>query len=310
MGIKSAAIATARQYRNKARNLWINKVESRKYPRVLGNILTLQETNELISTRLKAQEPFFAGRLGYNEARCMGETLFANGHYSEDTRIKMPLEAGFFPSNPEYFKKFTEFSTEALGVSDLIGVWYTPYQYRLLDSFAKEAQFTDLAYLEPFFIEHPWTQVLAGKRVLVVNPFTQSIQSNYHDRANRPFLDNLLPDFDLLTIKPPVTLAGNQPEGRTWIQEFEMLQEQVNTLEFDVAILGCGSYGFPLAGQIKKSGRSVIHLGGATQLLFGVKGRRWAERPEFSQVFEGSWTSPLESERPANFQSVEGGCYW
>ena len=42
---------------------------------------------------------------------------------------------------------------------------------------------------------------------------------------------------------------------------------------FDVAIIGCGAYGFPLAAKLKQAGKIVIHLGGATQLLFGIIGR-------------------------------------
>lgn len=43
-------------------------------------------------------------------------------------------------------------------------------------------------------------------------------------------------------------------------------------INFDTAIIGCGAYGMPLAAQIKNAGRQAIHLGGAVQLLFGIKG--------------------------------------
>ena len=46
---------------------------------------------------------------------------------------------------------------------------------------------------------------------------------------------------------------------------------------FDVAIIGCGAYGMPLAAMLKQAGKQAIHLGGATQLLFGIKGKRWEE---------------------------------
>ena len=48
-------------------------------------------------------------------------------------------------------------------------------------------------------------------------------------------------------------------------------------IDFDVAIIGCGAYGFPLAAKLKQAGKQAIHLAGATQLLFGIKGKRWEE---------------------------------
>ena len=53
--------------------------------------------------------------------------------------------------------------------------------------------------------------------------------------------------------------------------------EKCIRLEFDVSIVGCGAYGFPLANEIKKKGKVAIHLTGATQLMFGIVGKRWEE---------------------------------
>ena len=42
--------------------------------------------------------------------------------------------------------------------------------------------------------------------------------------------------------------------------------------DFDVALIGCGAYGFPLAAKLKTAGKQAIHLGGVLQALFGIKG--------------------------------------
>ena len=49
-------------------------------------------------------------------------------------------------------------------------------------------------------------------------------------------------------------------------------------------------------------------IGGALQLLFGIKGRRWDR--EFSSIYNDAWVRPEENEKPRNANSVEGGCYW
>lgn len=62
-------------------------------------------------------------------------------------------------------------------------------------------------------------------------------------------------------------------------------------------------------------GKKAIHLGGGTQLLFGIKGKRWEGRyhgddTRFADLFNEYWTYPSENEKPQNAEKVEGGCYW
>ena len=86
--------------------------------------------------------------------------------------------------------------------------------------------------------------------------------------------------------------------------------EQAMKTDFEVAIIGCGAYGFPLAAKIKSSGRSAVHMGGAVQLLFGIKGKRWDTHPVIGKMYNEYWVRPDDSERPKGLEAVEGGCYW
>ena len=81
-------------------------------------------------------------------------------------------------------------------------------------------------------------------------------------------------------------------------------------IDFDTAIIGCGAYGLPLAAKLKAAGKQAIHMGGATQILFGVKGRRWVDNPRAGLTFNEEWVYPLESETPKNCNVVENHCYW
>ena len=86
--------------------------------------------------------------------------------------------------------------------------------------------------------------------------------------------------------------------------------DQIGKINFDVAIIGAGAYGLSLGAFIKRSGRQAIHLGGAVQILFGIKGARWNAEPEVSKLFNEYWVRPLPSEAPAQYKLVENGCYW
>jgi hypothetical protein len=164
--------------------------------------------------------------------------------------------------------------------------------------------------LEPYFHADPWSMVLEHKRVLVVHPFAESIKSQY---ARRELLFNdprVLPHFELITLKAVQTMAHNPSSFRTWFDALADMKEKIEKSAFDVAIIGCGAYGLPLAAYVKRTGRQAVHLGGATQLLFGIKGQRWEEREQYQQLMNENWIKPLESERPKNYLHVEGGCYW
>ena len=80
-------------------------------------------------------------------------------------------------------------------------------------------------------------------------------------------------------------------------------------MDFDIAIIGCGAYGFHLAAHVKRIGKKAVHLGGATQALFGIIGKRW-ENNKVSFYINENWIRPLLEEIPENANTVEGGCYW
>jgi len=65
---------------------------------------------------------------------------------------------------------------------------------------------------------------------------------------------------------------------------------------FDVALVAGGAYGMFLANYIKERGKQAIHVAGALQLLFGIKGTRWGER-EFMNEY---WVHPSEEGKPKN----------
>ena len=80
---------------------------------------------------------------------------------------------------------------------------------------------------------------------------------------------------------------------------------------FDIAIIGCGAYGFPLASFIKNLGKQAIHLGGVTQLLFGIKGKRWEEWKHYTELRKNNGENWIfANEIPEDYKKIEGGCYW
>lgn len=66
----------------------------------------------------------------------------------------------------------------------------------------------------------------------------------------------------------------------------------------------------PLAGRLKELGLPCVVLGGAIQVLFGIKGNRWANHSVISKFWNDAWVWPSEEETPRGAAKIERGCYW
>jgi hypothetical protein len=219
--------------------------------------------------------------------------------------------AGVYPPEPAIFSRFCRVYAEALTHFDVLAVWFNFGENAARKRLAPRATLTDLTALEPYYHERPWSQYLAGKRVLVVSPFTETIRSQFQRRQEvwRRKSD-VLPGFDLLTLRSPLSAFLTTPAYPDWFTALDAMRGQMASISFDVAIVGAGAWSIPLAAHAKSLGAWAIHLGGGTQLLFGIKGGRWDRNPRIAGLYSEAWTRPSPSETPTDFQKIEGGCYW
>lgn len=274
--------------------------------------LNSAEGASILSTAIQNGTPFAAGRvgaielLGLNHA-CKMKLGLSPGF--EDSLVRrLFLQPGIFPEDSETAMRFAEDMFDILPKVDVLGhLGHLDYVKR---TFAPSAKIADLHFLEPYYQSDPWSRSLKGKRVLVIHPFSESIKTQYNKR-NLLFTDpDILPDFELLTYKPVQSFANERPPFQTWFDALDHMHGEIASFEFDVALIGAGAYGLPLATRIKENGQVAIHMGGATQILFGIRGRRWDNHPFISKLFNEHWVRPLSEETPKDSQLVENGCYW
>ena len=88
------------------------------------------------------------------------------------------------------------------------------------------------------------------------------------------------------------------------------MRQQMASIPSDVVIVGAGAWSIPLVVHAKSLGAWAVHLGGATQILFGVKGRAWEKHKQISSFFNEAWTRPSARETPQGIQKIEDGRYW
>lgn len=302
----------------------IKKIDRKK-------VFDIHESNEYISRLIDSGEPFWVARYGHTEMQFINAVLYNRYVDGEITPENSDIEsrlaqlcnnAGFFPNDKELGIKYVNEVLEAAKEIDLHAIWGLWMEDYMLAQWEPTAKITRWAYIAPYYQrkengELPWTHALKGKKVLVINPFTESICSQYEN--NREYLfsniyeaEEILPQFDLKTLKSVQTAGGAEDSRfKTWFEALDWMIEECKKIDFDVALIGCGAYGFLLASAIKKMGKGAIQTCGCTQMLFGVLGKRWTEDKELMQeVVNEYWIRPSVSERPETYNKVEDGCYW
>lgn len=290
------------------------------YDRIGG--LEIDEAQVFIKNNIMSGLPFMACRFGSVELDAMRISQVRKFNFKnklvsfiQDKKIstwskKMLLQlsqnAGFFPCNVEAVEKFCDEMKYSLKYIDLLGSWLPKETYFDLG----RAKICRLSSLEPYLSPEPWSSALEGKKVCVIHPFAKTIEKQYKNRSNVFSNKSILPDFNLSTVVAVQSIRGNHTKYADWFEALSDMEHEALEKNFDIAIIGCGAYGLPLAARIKRAGRQAIHLGGATQILFGIRGKRWDDNVNISKLYNDSWVRPAEEERPLGLERVEGGCYW
>lgn len=240
--------------------------------------------------------------------------------WNKNIMNQMQQWSGFFPPTEENMQRFGDLMMEDMKQLDLLGSWINN-EY-IVANYIKQAKYVHLRLLEPFWAKEPWTRALRKKRVLVIHPFTPIIEKQYLENRQKLF-DNqdVLPEFQLQTVQAVQSLGGDSNGFDDWFQALDWMKHEIDQCDYDIALIGCGAYGFPLAAHVKRQGKKAVHLGGSLQLLFGIIGRRWEDpyygvkewgipKGSYSRLINEYWVRPGDDAKPRNAQEVENGCYW
>ena len=295
------------------------------------------KASEMIYNLLMADKPCMIARFGAFELATLVNYLgvkdsnhsiikFIKGEQPEwwwnERLIKyMNTNAGFFPPTHQAITQFCDLMMQDMKELNLLGCWVKNEAWFTKE--LKHIQRVHLRLLEPFWADKPWTRCLKNKKIVVVHPFAKDILSQYTNNRTLLFSNpDTLPEFaSLRTVKAVQSLGGENNGFKDWFDALKWMEDEIDKEDYDVCLIGCGAYGFPLAAHVKRQGKKAVHLGGALQLLFGIRGKRW-ENPSYgvrewgipygsySSLMNKFWVRPGEGGRPKNANQVEGGCYW
>ncbi len=233
------------------------------------------------------------------------------------------LNAGIWTERSS-IEVFREEALKATLETNLLATgWYKPLEdeeMKLLRSEDFEGTTICLRSIEPYYYQPfiRWTKLLEGRSVAIVSPFAKSCISQYKAREliwpNKEAKTLLPEDIDFIPVVtgfPPSISCGRAewPETiRGWEDAVAYCVDACADAE--IVILGCGAIGMLIAAELKRRGKVCVVMGGALQVLFGIKGRRWITHQTIRGFWNNAWIMPTEEETPRAAGLIEGGCYW
>jgi len=284
--------------------------------------------NNAIAEEILGKNIFFIGRFGSVEARILTNVELStqsNGFLSKfisSIRLRKEawINAGIWPPTSKQLEEFLDVYAESLSFVTTMATWENPQSVPdekfLLEKYKITQRRITLSSLDAIQVAaneiDPWTLKLESRNVLVISTFADLISDQYLFYRN---LHNsrILPKFNLQTMRPPQT-NGISFSRFTWKQNLEKFKadlfEKIKEEKPQIALVAAGAYGMPICSYLYKSGISVIYVGGALQLLFGIMGKRWEQNSQVLKISTSLWVKPPAKVAPRGFRLIENGTYW
>jgi hypothetical protein len=289
---------------------------------VLEGALTIEKR---IKHALTKGEGLLVGRFGTIEFEGVyWTTTWPESVWPEGRRAMLERNAGVFSSDMDSVRGWASEYGAAIRASDILAVgWHAPIvksESELLLRWGWHGKKVALRSLEPYYVnkENRWSSVIKDEHICVVTSFAESaslqVQKGEHvvwDK-NAGYLWPKQISFVKTGYAPALAhgRAGWEESPESWKEAVEYTVGEVLKSDARVVFIGCGGLGMIIGARLKAAGKICIVMGGATQVLFGIKGHRWETHPVISTFWGKEWIWPSIEETPRGAGGVEDACYW
>jgi hypothetical protein len=281
----------------------------------------------LLADALQNKSSLLIGKIGTIECNILYMLNLQTGIQPHlEFRDVLEINAGVFPndySSVEHWAK--EFGSAIMSANCLATGWYEHTKQQedsLFRLWGWKGHQVPLRALEPYYAdeEERWTSLLEGQRVCVVTSFSESARKQVEKGEERVWpmkKGSVWPSsvewsWVQTGYSPRLALgrAGWEESPEDWSEAVSWVVAEVLKTEARIVLIGCGALGMLIGARLKQKGKICIVLGGALQVLFGIKGRRWENHSIISKFWNSEWVWPSTEETPRGSEGVEKSCYW
>jgi hypothetical protein len=285
-----------------------------------------------IRNAIEEEKGFAMGKLGFSEQHLLGYLPFLESNPSElqirsyeaILRYHCEIQFGVFPTTPIFLKEFAAFYSLSVRSIDILGLFQAEQEKKLIKQNSITAkliyyQDTEPDRSIPENISNCYLPLFVNKRILYISSFADLLK----ERSEKSIFESVWLNTQkkwfypksITTIETPYSYVSAKSTHKlygTSINLYKSICDKIDNQNFDIALIGLGALGLPLASYIKSKGKIAISLGGHLQVLFGVKGARWENDDYWKKnYFNDSWIHMPEKYFPENKdQLADNGSYW
>jgi hypothetical protein len=247
-------------------------------------------------------DPLFFARLGGSDYNCVRDyyndrTIINNYEWYKYHCHRVKSHNGYFDfeNTQENFVEYIETMLRCYKNSDA----FTYGNSKLIGSFGAdqfsdtEADFINYLCKDKVCINYTFIEGLApflksfghwatDKKILVISPMSRSVEYQYKNK-HKLYHNYAFPNFDLLTYNTKVTYSDENDDQsalnvstNNWLEESSRMAEEISKLDFDIALLSCGSYAMYIGDFIRHElNKKALYLGGVLNMIFNIYGGRY-----------------------------------
>ena len=288
-----------------------------------------------ISSALTHNEGLAVGKLGFSEQLMLLFHLSCNKSIDplNDPKLRpvyvalkyaCERQTGVFPTDFEFLIRYSKFFAENICNADFLGLFGSPNEATLISNLDLNSQLLKYVDTEPdrstpYNKSLCYLELFSGKKILLIAPFASFAMK----RANKDTFESVwekinCPWFyprEIMSLDIPYSYVGQIETHNTYknsISLYENLIKEIDSFDFDVALIAAGSLAIPIAVHIKSRQRIAISLGGHFQVLFGILGDRWTRNPSWMMKYiNEKWVRLPSNLIPANADALsDNKAYW
>lgn len=288
----------------------------------------IQDVREAIGQK----KAFAMGKIGFSEQCLLGFLPFLNSNppkikikaYEAMLKYHCEIQIGIFPTTTTFLKEFASFYLEQVRKINILGVFLAEQEPELIKNTKIQSKLIPFHLTEPdrsipSDSENCYLPYLKDKKILFISPFAELLKSRAEkDKFERVWKKTEKKWFfpmDCDAIEIPYSFGTSTQTHQDYGDSLALLKKicaEIETRDFDVALIAAGALALPIAAHIKKIGKIGISLGGHLQVLFGINGGRWKNDDFWVENYiNDSWIDmPLKYHPPNMSNLADQGAYW
>lgn len=275
---------------------------------------------------------FAMGKLGFSEQFLLGylpfklesPTRIQLKAYEAMLRYHCEIQFGIFPTHPSFLHEFAQFYVKHVQQIDILGLFQAEQEEKIIKMNDLNSLFIPYQHTEPdrsipsnesnCYLRH-----FKGRKILFISPYADLLKARAKEDIFESVWSNTQKKWfwpsEVSSYEIPYSYVNSVQTHNTYttsIHLFDTICADVGSMDFDIALIGAGALGLPIASYLKSQGKIAISLGGHLQVLFGIRGDRWS-KDEFwtTNYINKSWIEMPEKYHPENRTILtDNGAYW